>query len=361
MSVFGRGATAGHLLSAAFGSALLPVAGWGGWVLGGRRAALLAAALAATCPFVTIYSDELRMYTLMVLLLSVVATVAIVRAVQTNRTAWWVGAGATIAALMYTHNWGVYFACGAVAGIGVGLLMRPSSRTVKGAGIAGLTAIVLFAPWLPTLWYQAHHTAAPWLLAPTVHGAVRDIRDVLLGSSSLRHDVIALAILVAAAGAVLGTRTGVLRSRAGRRAELAAPAIIASILIVALAAAFIVSRHSPSWIWRYLAPTVGPFLLLVALLAARTRVLGAVAVLVVVVGWATASTTVVGAATVPVTVAKLDKSNAPELNGVAHPAAGAQCVARTVEPRPGDQLLPAARAVRLSRGVRSRSHRLQLE
>src|SRR5437764_1792571 len=68
MSVFGSSETATHGMSLLFGVLTVPVGAWVAWSLFGRRAALIASVLFALNPFLTAYSQETRMYTLMALL-----------------------------------------------------------------------------------------------------------------------------------------------------------------------------------------------------------------------------------------------------------------------------------------------------
>ena len=68
MSVFGSSESATHAMSLLFGLLTIPAGAWAAWSLFGRRAGLIAAVLFALNPFITAYSQETRMYTLMALL-----------------------------------------------------------------------------------------------------------------------------------------------------------------------------------------------------------------------------------------------------------------------------------------------------
>ena len=77
----------------------------------------------------------------------------------------------TLAAMLYTHNWALFFG----AACGVVWLFLLCARRPRGAarllvtGVVGFGgALVLYLPWVPTTLYQAAHTGAPWSEAPTV-------------------------------------------------------------------------------------------------------------------------------------------------------------------------------------------------
>jgi hypothetical protein len=140
MALVGDGEAAARSLSLVFAAAAVPAAWWAG----GRWAAVIV----AVCPFLAYYAQEARMYTL-VAVLSLVATAAFVR----QRPVILVVA---LTLLLYTHTWGVFL----FAGIALVSLRR--------GGIAPLAIVaLLYVPWVPSLVFQALHTAAPWSLPPS--------------------------------------------------------------------------------------------------------------------------------------------------------------------------------------------------
>ena len=172
MSVAGTSEEAVRALSLLFALVAVPVAWWGARVLFGTRAAWMAAVLAATSPFLTQYAQEARMYALTVLL-SLVASAAFVRtmAFEDDRRPWAIGFAVAFAAMLYTHNWALFFgaACGAVWLFLVARAAAPARRAllVNGA-IAFGGALLLYLPWIPITLYQAAHTGAPWAKPPTL-------------------------------------------------------------------------------------------------------------------------------------------------------------------------------------------------
>jgi hypothetical protein len=197
MTLVGDGEAATRALSLLFAAATVPAAWWAA----GRRAA----AIVAICPFLTYYAQEARMFTL-VAILSLVATAAFMR----RRPVVFVGA---MTLLLYTHTWAVFL----FAGFALVSLRR--------GWITPLAVVaLLYAPWVPSLVFQALHTAAPWSLPPS-----------------------ALVLVPAALAVAWRPRDElVLAGAAG------------------LALAWLASQIEPAWSPRYLFVLFGPLLLVVA-------------------------------------------------------------------------------------------------
>ena len=89
---------------------------WAGWSLFGRRAGLICAALCAVNPFLTAYAQETRMYALM-LVLSLLATAAFLHVFAFGRRQYLPVFAVLLAAMLYTHNWGLFLAVGLVCAL----------------------------------------------------------------------------------------------------------------------------------------------------------------------------------------------------------------------------------------------------
>jgi mannosyltransferase len=111
----------------------------------GRRAALLAAAFCALSPFMIFYSAEARGYELMVVLV-LLSTLALLAAIDSRRTLWWVAYAACACAAVYTHYTSVFALAGQLLWA---LWAHPEAR--RPALLASGGAAVAFLPWLPGL------------------------------------------------------------------------------------------------------------------------------------------------------------------------------------------------------------------
>ena len=121
MSVVGYSESQTHAMSLLFGLLTMPVGTWIAWSLFGRRAGLIAAVLFAMNPFLTAYSQETRMYTLMALL-GLLATAGLIHGFIYRRRSYLILFAICQALMLYTHAWGIFF------GVGAALALIPCGR-----------------------------------------------------------------------------------------------------------------------------------------------------------------------------------------------------------------------------------------
>ena len=170
MAVAGTSEAATRALPLLFALLAVPVSWWAGSALFGRRAGALAAAGAAGCPFLTYYAQETRMYSL-VAVLSVLACASFVLAfVHGRRRHVWL-LGLWLVLLLYAHNWALFL----VAGMGAAWLWlwRAGRVGARDGALLAAGVALAYAPWVPSLLFQAAHTAAPWVVAADAAVAAR--------------------------------------------------------------------------------------------------------------------------------------------------------------------------------------------
>ncbi|MBA2517123.1 MAG: glycosyltransferase family 39 protein [Solirubrobacterales bacterium] len=264
-----------HGLSLLFAVLTVPSAVLLARSLFGIRAGWIAGVLAAMNPFITQYAQETRMYAL-VILLGTVATGAYVAALIHRRRAMLPVFSLALAALLYTHNWALFFA----ASLGLVWLClvvfepRAGRRALLRDGVLGFGgALILYAPWLPTLLFQAGHTGAPWSRPP-------DLQDLTEAFSRLLGPVEQVALLLAG-----GVGIAAIASRKRLDAEARSAVALASISALTIAFAWGASQVSPAWAGRYFAVALPPLLLLCALGLARAKRLGLVGLALVAIMW----------------------------------------------------------------------------
>ncbi len=141
-----------RLSSVLLGAAAIPVAARLGRVAGGRRLGLIAACLVAFSPELVRYSQEARMYALVVLLVFL-ATLFLVEAIERGRHRYWCGYGAAILLLAYTHNVALFIVPAQAAFVLWRARREPALLRPFGITLAGVGA--LWLPWVPVLIHQA--------------------------------------------------------------------------------------------------------------------------------------------------------------------------------------------------------------
>jgi mannosyltransferase len=265
MAVFGSGEAATRTLSLVFALAAIPVGWWAGRSLFGVRGGWLAAAGAAGCPFLTRYAQETRMYSLVVLL-SLVACAAFALAFLHGRRIHLVTLAVALTLLLYTHDWALFLLAG-MAVVWLGLWRRGEVPGRDGPVVAAVV-LAAFAPWVPTLVFQARHTGAPWGEAPSL--------EALLGVPGRLFGDLAVPLLALLAAELLRRRGP------GHREVCLLLALGASVAGIA----WLSSQMEPAWTSRYFAVVLGPLLLAVAGGAAVGGRWVAAALIGVAVGWA---------------------------------------------------------------------------
>ena len=264
MLVFGAGEAATRALSLLFALLAIPASFWAGAAVFDRRAGALAAAGAAGSPFLTYYAQETRMYSLVVLLSVLAAASFALAFVRGERRHVWL-LGLWLGLLLYTHTWGLFLVA-AMAIAWLVLWRRGLVAGRDGALLAGALALI-YAPWLPSVVFQAANTAAPW--------AERPSPALLLGVPGSLFGYLALPLLGVAVFFALRRRPPV--DRAVR--------VLAAIAALTAVMAWLVSQFEPAWATRYLAVLMGPLLLALASVVSRGARWGFLALVGVAIVW----------------------------------------------------------------------------
>jgi hypothetical protein len=268
-SIFGTGEHDTHALSLVISTLAIPAGLWAGWSLFGRRVGIVTAIVCAGNPFLTVYAQETRMYSL-VALWSLLCTAFFLQVFVYRRRRYLPLFAVTLVALLYTHLWSAFFVLGAGASLLWLLWLRRDERRelFRDALLGFGGAFVLYLPWLPTALYQVRHTAAPWAAGPTWRAA-QQIPHTLAGTSR----EIYLTSIVAAVGIFLAWRA---RRREDRGAWVAI-GLLATMVVLA----WTISNLSGVWVPRYFAIFVGPFLITVGWAFGRAGVIGIAGLLII--------------------------------------------------------------------------------
>jgi hypothetical protein len=166
MNVFGGGDTAARALSSLLALPVVPLIYRGGRRIVGTEAALPAALLVGSSPFLLRYATEARMYTLVMLLLALAALATHAVATSSRRRPWLILSLTMLSgALLLTHYWTAFVVATAVVWLAIIGWRRRDPRSLEAAG-AILAGGVLFVPWIPSLMFQLQRTGAPWGATP---------------------------------------------------------------------------------------------------------------------------------------------------------------------------------------------------
>ncbi|MBA3437749.1 MAG: glycosyltransferase family 39 protein [Thermoleophilaceae bacterium] len=274
MNVVGRGPADTQGLSVAISLLAVPGGLWAGWTLFGRRAGLICAALGATNPFLTLYAQETRMYSLMVVL-SLLTSAAFLHVYVYRHRKYLPVFAALLAAMLYTHSWGIFVTAGTLVAVVPAFMATDDRRALIRDVLIGFgAALLLYVPWLPTLLYQAAHTGAPWLDPPRFGVVVQISKGLLSGGT------VTVALLLAA-----GSGCAAVLANRSESKERTAVYTAFTVGAATLAIAWLFSQFSPAWTTRYLGVALGPIFLLASLGLARAGVLGLVALVIVLGIW----------------------------------------------------------------------------
>ncbi len=269
MKLFGNGEVALHSLSLLFATALIPIAYWAGRSLFGRGEGWIAAALAATNPYLGVYSVETRMYTLLALL-SLVSVTCFIHCFIFGRRKWLLLFVGALSLALYTHNWGLFlaFALGVTALLWLVRAQQPRREMVWVAGSFAAVGL-LYLPWLPTLLVQARHVGAPWSSPPVVREAISSV------SAVLGDERVLVALLLTGASLLID------RHLRPRFDEWVVPLALGVTAGVTVAAAWLAAQVTQAWTIRYFGVFLPPLLLLTSWVFRRARAQGILALALV--------------------------------------------------------------------------------
>ncbi|HXR13466.1 MAG TPA: glycosyltransferase family 39 protein [Solirubrobacteraceae bacterium] len=244
--VFGSGAVGLRSLSALYGTATIVVLAAVAGRLGGRRAALAAAALAAANPLLIWYSQEARAYALLVLLCAL--------------TVWclvrgdWRGWALAAALALATH----YFAVFVVIPELLWLAWRHARRS-RPAALSIAFVVVVGAALLPLAVKQASADRARFIKSSALGSrASAIVKQFLVGYATPHATVLTIVAVLAAAGIATG-----LRFADRGQAALAAIAVGVPLALALLGIDYVITRN--------LIAAMVPLVVLAAVAASRTR------------------------------------------------------------------------------------------
>ena len=178
MALFGKSEAALRSLSLLFGLLSLPLFYLLGKRLFSPGVGLLAAGLAAISPLYLWYSQEVRMYTLLVTLTlcsCYLLWLALEDANTVSRRWKWIGVAVTLILALYTHYFAVFILVFQVVYVFIGWQLG-WHRFRPGEGLVSLLAVLLaYVPWLPALFGRYEGDVSYWEGRLKLDEAIRKI------------------------------------------------------------------------------------------------------------------------------------------------------------------------------------------
>jgi mannosyltransferase len=211
----------------------------------GALAGVVAGVVFATNPFIIRFAQEARAYALAALL-TALASLLLVQALDRSSPARWIGWGVATVVLVYVHA----VAAAVLVAFLAAIVLHPKRPTTPALVTGGLAIGMALSP-LAILMLRADTSSLDWIPEPAVSDIPRSLRD-LAGSQSLVVAV-AVAAVIATVGAVR------------RPSERAWPLVFSALLaVVPVVVIFTASYVKPTFLPRYLIVAIPGIVLLVA-------------------------------------------------------------------------------------------------
>ncbi|MFN8421025.1 MAG: glycosyltransferase family 39 protein [Anaerolineae bacterium] len=240
-----------------------------------ERVALAAALITALAPFHVQYSQEVRMYALLGLLL-ISATWCFFRAIRTNKLIDWLGFGVLAGLSMYTQQLAAFY----LASLGViPFLLRRRDlilRTVLAAGLA----LLIYLPWLVNLPAQLGKVGQYWITKPTPVQPLLSLWSFLFVELEVTQPAAVIASIVALTLILVFLALRALPVFRRNSADARSLALILWLLIAPIALMWIVSQLRAVYLTRALQGSALALYIAMGWLATRSRLPLAIRVLV---------------------------------------------------------------------------------
>lgn len=286
MNLFGQNLAVVRLWSVLLGVITVGLVYGLGCDLFGQRTGLTAAVITAVAPFHVQYSQETRMYALLVLLL-VAATWCFVRGWRAlghgwRYWLWWAGFGVLAALAMYTQQLAAFY----LLALALVPVAARRGRQFLGVVFGGCLALIIYLPWLVNLPAQLNKVRAYyWLAPPNAAQPLLTIRSFLV----VNLDIPAPASLIAFIGALfivlfLLIQVMLYLGRRHGQSERKALLLVLWLAWMPPALMWLVSQFQPVYLERALLPSAVMLYLALAWLLTRSRLPRPITALVSVVG-----------------------------------------------------------------------------
>ena len=252
----GDGDAAMRVLSGLLSVAALPLAHVAGRRRAGPTGGLAVVLVVAVAPWSLRYATEVRMYSLVFLV--VLAAWLLADDLRRGPDRWrWAGLAVLSGVGLLTHYWVIYALVGAGSALAWGWWRHGRRDEALRIGTALAAGGVLFLPWLGSFLYQVGHTGTPWGTASRPTRAVVDLAVGLGGRGTNPEAVLfGIAVLLLALGGLTVARQAGstveldLRTTPLVRAEVAVSALVFTVGLAAgaVSAATFMPRYAAAFL-----------------------------------------------------------------------------------------------------------------
>ncbi len=243
----------------------------------GDKSALAASFILAISPFHIYYSQEVKMYSLFILL-SFISFSSLVMALEEGDKKYFISYSIATALALYTHYFAIYMLCVEAGAVILFLIFsKAEKKTLKRLALALASVALIYMPWLPIMlrehFFNTSGFVTTWIPKPGIKTFFYTLKNFSVGFSSPRINYFPASIayfFMATAGIIQ-----FIKSR-GRGALL----IIAFVLLAPLGL-FVASIKSPVYLDRYISFTLPFFIIILSasFINLKGRTVGAICIL----------------------------------------------------------------------------------
>jgi uncharacterized membrane protein len=266
MSILGENVIAIRLFSIVIGMLTIPLVFGLTRDLFDLRTGLVAALVVAIMPFHVQYSQEVRMYALLGLLL-IAVTWCFVRGSRTGHAGYWIAFGVLAALSMYTQQLAAFY----LLAIGLIPFVRRDRANIIRMILGALLALILYAPWLLSLPSQLSKIGSYWIPKPTLVDLLKTLWVFLFVELEIKNS-----LFVAISFLTLGIATVfliwfALRTLARADRDRESLGLVMWLAFLPMILMWLFSQWRPVYLDRGLLPSGLIFFIALAWLLTRTR------------------------------------------------------------------------------------------
>lgn len=225
-----------------------------------ERTALVASFLLAISPFHIYYSQEVKMYSLLILF-SFISVASLALSLRNEDKKYFISYSIVTAAALYTHYFGIYLLIVEIGVISFLVILKYVRKTfiIRFCfSLAGI--IIIYLPWVPVMlkehFFNTSGFVSTWIPKPGIETFFYTIKNFSVGFSSPRINYLSASIVYASLAF-----SGIIHFI--KEKKTAGIFIVAFVLSVPLGL-FIVSLNNPVYLDRYISFVLPFFLIIVS-------------------------------------------------------------------------------------------------